>query len=161
MGIHSNIIALHAHYNDSARIITSMDREASENQILAAVALNDADTLALVDIRREDQMRFRTRIRNSVNIPNIGEALKMDDLSFEDKWNVKKPKEGQEIVLHCNTGRGTGVWLNKLESEFPDIWSKYSFVHVQGGVQRWNDEHSENEPLAHYEIENKHVKINL
>ena len=77
--------------------------------------------LSIIDTRTPAQMRFPQRIPTAKNLPGpsaIKEAFALDSADFKNKYGVDKPVEGDEIILHCNTGRGSGIEKDESESYF-------------------------------------------
>merc|ERR1712004_759994 len=86
--------------------------------------------LSIIDTRTPAQMKFPQRIPTAKNIPGplaIKEAFALDGEDFKSKFGVDKPVEGDEIILHCNTGRGSGMTQSTIinHDEFKDLANAY------------------------------------
>lgn len=94
-----------------------------------------------VDVRNPEQVKVPARIGNAINIPNANliSDLQLENEAFYEKYHIKLPADGSPIIFHCNTGKGSGNLLNKIETEHADLWKKYNFNHFEGGVKLWKE----------------------
>lgn len=56
---------------------------------------------------REPDEVIQGSIPSAVNLPlsEISASLKLNEVKFEQKYGFKKPKEDQEIVFYCRSGK--------------------------------------------------------
>lgn len=72
--------------------------------------------ITLIDVREPDELTKDGKIPNSINIPlgEIAEAFKLNEMDFQKKYGISKPRESEEFVISCRSGKRATNAIHKL-----------------------------------------------
>jgi len=113
---------------------------ASTSEVLSSIVRNESK-LSLIDIRPDSsKIQLPGVIGNAISI-QMGEtfenAFNLKNDQFKEKFKVSLPDKGGLVILHCNDGRSSSSSLEEIRENMADIWAKYEFKYVAGGLEQW------------------------
>ncbi|XP_068202707.1 rhodanese domain-containing protein CG4456-like isoform X2 [Palaemon carinicauda] len=79
---------------------------------------SNKDDFVIIDVRNPGEIEHEGHIPGSHNIPlpDLDDALHLDDEEFSSKYGFDKPKEHDTVVVHCQKGSRARRAGDKLAS---------------------------------------------
>ena len=112
---------------------------ATKQEIETAAQSNQQKILNLIDCRTPDKIKYDKKIINAVTVYSndlISDFNNLSEKEFAEKYDgYKLPEDGSTIIVHCNTGNGSGKLVTRIFEEDQELFKRFVFKHVEGGVR--------------------------